>query len=83
MATKLDEGDDIALQRAWLLVLCRWRNPLEPCQGSKGTQEPLLVQVPQPVLHHGPRAPLVGGDKSHRHLLEHGKVRRGPNDLSL
>ena len=65
MAVELDEGDDVALQQAWLSVLHRWHDPLRPRQGSEGVKKPLLLQVSQPVLRHGRRAPLVSGDKSH------------------
>ena len=59
MAVELDEGDDVALQRAWLPVLHRQRNPLGPHRGSEGSQEPLLLQVLQLALRHDRRAPLV------------------------
>ena len=36
VAVELDEGDDVALRWAWLLVLCRRCDPLGPCRGSKG-----------------------------------------------
>ena len=52
MAVQFGEGDYVALQRSWFPVLCRWHNPLGPCQGSKRVQEPLFLQIPQLVLCH-------------------------------
>ena len=79
---ELDERDDIALRRAWLSVLHRRRDPLGPCRGSERAQEPLLLEILQATLYHDRRAPLVGGDKSHRHRLAHEKARWNPDCLS-
>jgi len=49
-------------------MIRRRRDPLGPHRGSTGAQEPLLLQIPQSVLHHGRRALIVSGDESHRHL---------------
>jgi len=68
VAVELSEVDDVALQWAWLPVLHRWCNPLRLHRGRTGAQEPLLLHVPQPALHHSRRAPLVGVNKPHRHL---------------
>ena len=40
MVVELDEGDDVALQRAWLLVLHRRCDPLGPRRGSEGRRSP-------------------------------------------
>jgi len=37
VAVELDEGDDVALQRAWLSVLRWWCDPLGPHRGSEGS----------------------------------------------
>ena len=73
VAVELDEGDDVAFRRARLPVLRRRRDPFGLRRGSEGAEKPLLLQVSQPTLRHRQRAPLVGGDESHRHRLEHGR----------
>jgi len=37
MVVELGEGNDVALQRVWLLVIHRRHDPLRPHRGSTGT----------------------------------------------
>jgi len=66
VSVELGEGDHIALGWSWFPMICHRCNLLRPRRGNTGTQEPLPLELQQPALRHRRRAPVVGGDESHR-----------------
>ena len=73
MAVKLGEGNHIALGRPWFPVVRHRHDPFWPRRRSVGAQESFLLELQQPALRHRRRAPVISGDKSHRHLQEEGE----------
>ena len=73
MAVKFGEGDHLPFRWSRLPVVRHRRDPLRPRRGNTGVQESLLLKLQQPALRHRRRAPVIGGDESHRHLEEEGR----------
>ena len=68
VAVELGKRHYVALGRPGIPVVRLQRDPLRRRQGGAVAQESLPLKLQQPVLRHRRRAPVVGGDESHRHL---------------